>query len=142
MRKIIEDGFLVGGHTKNHCILDNIKDRRQVEYEIKEDKKILEKITKRKVKYFAYPSGKYYNPEIQLQNILKDAGYSGAVTTVPGFNYLTSNNYLLKRDLTDAPMHKWAFRARVYGNYDAVLCFKHLIYGVKQNNIKNRYLRF
>ena len=124
VRSIIEKGFTIGGHTVNHCNLGKLRARNQVQYEISEDKKRLETITGGKVKYFSYPGGDYLNPVIHLPSVLKDAGYIGAVTTVSGFNYVGSNPYLLRRDLTGASLPGRVFRARVYGNYDAVRCIK------------------
>lgn len=127
VRKIVEEGFMVGGHTINHCNLAELRAKNQVQYEISEDKKRLETITGGKVKYFSYPGGNYLNPVIHLPNVLKDAGYIGAVTTVSGFNYVGSSPYLLRRELTRASMPWRVFRARVYGNYDAVQCIKQQI---------------
>ena len=84
----------------------------------------MERISGRKVEYFAYPSGVCYNPEIDLIKVIKEAGYKGAVTTVSGFNSVGSNPYLLHRELTQSSMTERVFRARVYGNYDAVWLLK------------------
>jgi peptidoglycan/xylan/chitin deacetylase (PgdA/CDA1 family) len=124
VRRIVKDGFTVGGHTLNHCNLGKLQDIAQVRYEIAEDKIRLEKVTGVKVEYFAYPSGAYYNPDINLIDLLKESGYKGAVTTVPGFNNAKSNPFLLCRELTGAMMPGRVFRARVYGNYDAVSLIK------------------
>jgi len=131
MRKIVEEGFMVGGHTLNHCNLSELRDRNQTYYEISEDKNRLEAITGEKVKYFAYPGGNYINPVINLSNVLKDTGYTGALTTVSGFNYIGSSPYLLRRELTDAPMPGRVFRARVYGNYDGVRYLRQQILKVR-----------
>lgn len=124
VRRIVEEGFTIGGHTLNHCNLGKLRDSAQARYEIAEDKMRLEKVTGVKIKYFAYPSGVYYNPEINLAEVLKDLGYKGAVTTVPGFNSVRSSPYLLHRELTGASMPGRVFRARVYGNYDVVRFIK------------------
>lgn len=124
LKEIAEKGFTIGGHALNHYNLGKLQDISQVKYEITEDKLRLEKITGVKVEYFAYPSGAYYNPRINLINMLKESGYKGAVTTVPGFNNARSNPFLLCRELTGAMMPGRVFRARVYGNYDAVRLIK------------------
>ena len=120
LRRIVEEGFTVGGHTLNHRNLAQVRDSAQLRYEIVEDKMRLERITGREIEYFAYPSGAYCNPDIDLTEVLRDSGYRGAVTTVSGFNRTGSNPYLLHRELTRASMSPQVFRARVYGNYDAV----------------------
>jgi len=124
LRMIVEEGFAIGGHTLNHCDMVKLKDHDQLRYEIVEDKMRLEMITGRKIDYFAYPSGAYDNPDIDLKEILKESGYRGAVTTVSGFNNDKSNPYMLHRELTRASMPMRVFKARVYGNYDAVRFLK------------------
>jgi peptidoglycan/xylan/chitin deacetylase (PgdA/CDA1 family) len=124
VKQIVEGGFTIGGHTVNHCRLSDCRDRSRLRYEITEDKARLEEITGRPVDYFAYPSGEHRNPILNLSEVLRDAGYKGAVTTVPGFNSAETDRYLLHRDLTDAPMPGAVFRARVFGNYDAVRILK------------------
>jgi len=124
VRRIVEEGFTVGGHTVNHCKLAELRDSRQLRYEIAEDKIRLERMTGRELKHFAYPSGAYQNPEIDIREVLRDSGYRAAVTTVPGFNTAGANPYWLHRELTRASMPGPVFRARVYGNYDAVRFLK------------------
>lgn len=124
VRRIVEEGFTIGGHTLNHSNLAELQNSVQLRYEITEDKLRLEKITGTKIKYFSYPFGAYHNPQIDITKMLRESGYRGAVTTVPGFNSVRSNPYLLHRDITSALMAGPVFRARVYGNYDAVRFLK------------------
>jgi len=127
IRRIIQDGFTVGGHTLNHANLGKSKDTSRVRCEISEDKIRLEGIADRKIQYFSYPFGEYHNKEINLPKVLKETGYRGAVTTTSGFNTLGSDPFLLHREITPASMNSWVFRARVYGNYDAVTLIKQIV---------------
>lgn len=120
MRRIVRDGFAIGGHTLKHLNLGKVRDRAQIRYEIAEDKRILEKATGIKIEYFSYPFGACNNPEINLEEVLQESGYRGAVTNISGLNDLRSNQYFLYREITEASMPGRVFRARVYGNYDAV----------------------
>jgi peptidoglycan/xylan/chitin deacetylase (PgdA/CDA1 family) len=124
VRRLVDEGFTVGGHTLNHCNLTEIRDRSQVKYEIAEDKTRLEEITGAKIEYFAYPFGGYQHREMDLTEVLRESGYRGAVTTVSGFNNASTGPYLLHRELTPALMPGLVFRARAYGNYDAVRSLK------------------
>lgn len=126
MKKIVEDGFTVGGHTLNHCNLAELHNIAKLRFEIAEDKVRLERLTGRNIEYFAYPSGKYLNPKINLTEVLRELGYRGAVSTLSGFNTFETNPYLLHRELTYAAMPSQVFKARVYGNYDAVRFLKQL----------------
>lgn len=132
VKSIVDEGFTIGGHTLNHCNLAKIRNKEQLEYEIIEDKKRLERMAGVKIEYFAYPLGSYSNPDINLVEVLREAGYRGAVTTEPGFNTVMSNQYLLHRELTNASMAERVFRARVYGNFDGVLFLKRWI----ENHLK------
>jgi peptidoglycan/xylan/chitin deacetylase (PgdA/CDA1 family) len=127
VRRLVEEGFTVGGHTLNHCNVAELQDSIQIRYEIAEDKLRLEKMIGRTIDYFAYPFGAYQNPEIDITEILSDSGYKGAVTTISGFNRVSTSPYLLHRELTYASMTGCIFRARVYGNYDAVQFLKQQI---------------
>lgn len=132
VRRIAVEGFTVGGHTLNHCNLATLRDNVQLKYEIAEDKIRLERIIGKKIDYFAYPSGAFQNSNINLSKVLEESGYKGAVTTVSGFNIAGSNSYLLNRELTRASMPGLVFRARVYGNYDAVWFIKKRVLRVLQ----------
>lgn len=127
VRTISNAGYIIGGHTKNHSNLSNMFESEQVEYEIVEDKRILEEIIGRNIDYFSYPGGDYANSKICLTDILKQTGYKGAVTTIPGYNGVGENPYMLRRELTDAAMMLQVFRARIYGNYDAVIFVKQIL---------------
>jgi peptidoglycan/xylan/chitin deacetylase (PgdA/CDA1 family) len=127
VKSMVDDGFDVGGHTLNHINLKNIRGREKIMHEVFEDKKRLEEITGKQIKYFSYPLGVHINPDVDLAEILKDAGYHGAVTTVPGRNVWNASPYFLRRELTDASMPIGVFKARVYGNYDAVVFLKKFI---------------
>jgi peptidoglycan/xylan/chitin deacetylase (PgdA/CDA1 family) len=120
LRKIVEQGFTAGGHTLNHLNLAKMCDRAEVRREIILDKQKIESITRSSIKYFAYPFGEYHNPNTDLASLLKELGYEGAVTLIPGFNRNGVNPYCLCRELTGVPMSSPAFKARVFGAYDGI----------------------
>ena len=127
VRRIVEEGFAIGGHTLNHCHLGKLRDRALAKREIVEDKMRLERITGERLRYFAYPTGSYHNSEIDLIGLLKEAGYRGAVTTISGFNGARSNPYQLHREITGASMTRPVFKARVTGSSDAIRFIKQRI---------------
>ena len=120
LRELAAQGFTIGGHTCNHVNMALEADGALLAREIGEDKERLESLTGRKVGYFAYPFGSCHNRKINLIELLRAAGYKGALTTSAGFNAPGSNPYLLKRELTGMPMPLCVFRARVYGACDGV----------------------
>lgn len=130
VKRIVAEGFSIGGHTLNHRNLGALRDNTQAKCEIAEDKISLEKITGTSIEYFAYPSGAFRNSEIDLTRVLLESGYKGALTTVPGFNTALTDSFLLHRDLTRAMMGGQTFKARVYGNYDAVRFLKKRLFRI------------
>ena len=134
VKTIIEQGFIIGGHTINHCNLAELRSDAQVRHEIIEDKMRLERISGGNIRYFAYPFGAFYNPAIDLYKIVEESGYIGAVTTIPDFNDIRSNLYMLHRDLTSATMNFWTFKAKVYGNYDATRLLNNWLKGFSRGD--------
>lgn len=124
VKKLADEGFHIGGHTINHFNLAELRDKNQLRYEIMEDKLRLERMAGTNVNHFSYPFGAFQNPAIDLTGILREAGYRSAVTTVSGSNRITTNPYLLHREITSASMPEQVFKARTYGNYDAVRSIK------------------
>ena len=124
LRILVDEGFTIGGHTLNHTSLDDIQDPSTVRHEIIEDKCRLEEMIGKKIDYFSYPTGAYMNIQINLADELIAAGYKGAVTIDAGFNFATTNRYLLHRDIIDACMSLPIFKARIFGNIDAVRILK------------------
>ena len=124
LNRIVKEGFTIGGHTSNHCNLAEIVDITQLRYEIGEDKSKLESMTGKKIQYFAYPSGAYKNHKIDPTGVLREFGYKAAVTTLSGYNNVSTSPYLLHRELTSASMPGSVFKARIYGNYDPVRFLK------------------
>jgi peptidoglycan/xylan/chitin deacetylase (PgdA/CDA1 family) len=127
LRKLAEDGFAIGGHTRNHSNLTEIFDINNLRNEIQKDKKELERITGTKVDYFAYPFGLHQNAHIDIARILRESGYLGAVTIVPGFNTVDTNRFLLRRDLVDASLSLPVFKARFLGNKDPVKFIRRIL---------------
>jgi peptidoglycan/xylan/chitin deacetylase (PgdA/CDA1 family) len=124
VRKIAQENFAIGGHTYNHVNLAEIQDRVELKREILLDKQRLESIIGKEIRYFAYPFGVHRNPNTDLIEVLKEAGYRGAVTTISGFNTAGSNSHLLCRELTGVPTPLCVLKARVRGTYDVVKILK------------------
>jgi peptidoglycan/xylan/chitin deacetylase (PgdA/CDA1 family) len=127
LRKLSEEGFSIGGHTCNHVNIAALNDINELHREIQDDKKELEKITGTKVEYFAYPFGFYRNLRMNLVQILRESGYRGALTLVPGLNNADTNSYCLHRDIVSASMPMSVFKARLLGNYDGVMFLRRML---------------
>ncbi len=95
----------IGSHGATHKLLDTLSVDEQ-RYEIEHSKKVLEEITGKEVKYFAYSNGRYTKETVKL---LKSSGYKCAFTVVPrAYNVVSSmKKYELPRlNLTDKTFNK------------------------------------
>jgi len=84
---------VIGAHTVNHPQLTKEYPEAALR-EMRESKRVLEELTGRAVKHFAYPNGDHNDRVVQLA---EEAGYATAVTTVPGWNLPGDHLYRLKR---------------------------------------------
>jgi peptidoglycan/xylan/chitin deacetylase (PgdA/CDA1 family) len=80
VRELAAAGIEMGGHTVNHPDLSKLDANRQA-FELTESQRVLAEQSGRPVRFFAYPSGRYNDRTLALA---KQAGYVGAVTTLPG----------------------------------------------------------
>lgn len=83
----------LGGHTLNHPNLVSISTD-EAKNQIQLCKNDIEKNTGAKVTFFSYPAGKF---DENVASLVKDAGYSGAVTTIYDNVNNISNIYELTR---------------------------------------------
>lgn len=93
VQQAMEHGINIGAHTVNHPQLTHESPDTALQ-EIKRSKRVLEGLTARPVVHFAYPNGDHNDRVVQL---VKEAGYATAVTTLPGWNLPGEDAYRLKR---------------------------------------------
>ena len=94
LKEISQSGLVeIGAHTMNHIYLEGLPKKR-VETEIIESKKYLEKVLGIPIVSFAYPYGAFDNQSIQ---IVKDTGFTNAVTTISGNLVMDINRFFLYR---------------------------------------------
>lgn len=112
-----------GAHTLHHPILSQLTDEAEVLREIQECRVVLEQQLDQPVRSFAYPVGQRQHIGERVVQMVQQAGYDWALTTVDGFNNSQSNPYLLRRVETDVSQHwlilaaeaagLWSFFARL-----------------------------
>lgn len=83
----------VGSHTVHHLQLAHMS-KKEAKLEIEESKIQLEKMIGQPVVSFAYPSGSF---DLQAEKLVSDAGYTSAVSTVPGIIATDQNKFFLYR---------------------------------------------
>ena len=93
INQLSDYGITIGAHTLNHVSLTDIT-LPEARYEIENCKLVLEKQLGTSIEAFAYPYGHYNN---QLEEIVKESGYTIAVTTKQGWATPESDPYAIKR---------------------------------------------
>jgi peptidoglycan/xylan/chitin deacetylase (PgdA/CDA1 family) len=84
VNRLASKGFEIGAHTISHPILREIPDD-QARFEITEGRRQLQELTGQKVEMFAYPNGRPGEDyDLRHVQMVKDAGFIGAVSTIPG----------------------------------------------------------
>lgn len=114
IREMNEQGITIGSHTHTHCDLTQISPKRVIE-EIRKSKKIIEEKIKMPVHFFCYPRGKFNN---KIKKMVKDAGYLGAYSVLPGPNSRRSDLYALKRTEVSGEDTLFDFKKKLSGAYD------------------------
>lgn len=107
----------IGSHTANHLALSDL-DLQNRRFEAVNSKTVLEEHLGTPIKFLAYPYGNF---DETMPEILRQAGYSGACTGLPGLNRYTAvrepssdADYLLKRVNVPRPKYGlWEFRLRL-----------------------------
>jgi len=94
VKRIADDGLVeIGAHTVHHAWLKNLS-AQELTYEVYQCKKTLEKPTGKPVVSFAYPYGAFDVPAIQT---LAAAGFTSAVSTIPGADQYQTHRFFLYR---------------------------------------------
>ncbi len=94
LQDVINSGLVeIGAHTVHHVAL-KAKFLPVVQYEVKQSKKMLEDEFHLKVVSFAYPAGSF---DEQAINVVESAGYTNAVSTIPGIAQNSQNRFFLYR---------------------------------------------
>lgn len=94
LQELAKNPFVeIGAHTMDHVWLKGIT-RQAAEYQISQSRKDLQKITNLPIDSFAYPYGAFDQQAIELA---KNAGFSNAVSTIPGIEHSRDSQYFLFR---------------------------------------------
>lgn len=83
----------IGAHTMNHLWLKGM-DKQKAEYEIAQSRKSLQDMLHLPINSFAYPYGAF---DKQTMELVQSAGFTDAVSTVPGIIQTPHNRYFLYR---------------------------------------------
>jgi peptidoglycan/xylan/chitin deacetylase (PgdA/CDA1 family) len=119
-----------GAHTVHHPILSCLVDPGEVRYEVTESRRVLKQRLGHPVRSFAYPYGGLRDIGGPALQAVHEAGYSWALTTIPGVNTPRTDPYLLRRMHADTTDHWWVLAAEATGIWQSLLSLLLQILGV------------
>jgi peptidoglycan/xylan/chitin deacetylase (PgdA/CDA1 family) len=96
VRAMNAKGIDFGGHTVTHPFLSRLTET-EAAWEVSECKRRIEQEVQRPADYFAYPNGREEDFAISNKEVLRAAGYRGAVTTIWGLNDKSTDPMELRR---------------------------------------------
>lgn len=97
IREMYDNGIDFGSHTCSHSILSMISGD-ELKHEIVDSKREIESKLGVEINSFCYPNGQPEDLNNTVAEIVRDAGYSCAVTTINGFNNAEkTDRFFLKR---------------------------------------------
>jgi peptidoglycan/xylan/chitin deacetylase (PgdA/CDA1 family) len=96
VRLMKANGIDFGGHTVTHPFLSKLTPG-DAAWEVAECKRRVEQEIQSEVDLFAYPNGREEDFASSSKDILREAGYRAAVTTIWGMNYRSTDPMELRR---------------------------------------------
>lgn len=115
LKEMDKNGFDVQSHTADHSTLTELSYDKQYDT-IAKSKERLEKLLNKKVKYIAYPCGKYNNDTVKA---VENAGYKMAVSTDGKWSDKSDGIFTLDRVFISGFHNMNTFKERITNpNYD------------------------
>lgn len=109
-----QHGVILGAHTATHPILSKVA-LDVARQEIFDSKRILETGLGEAVRSFAYPSGRREDFDATTKHLVREAGYTCAVSMMFGVNESRQDPFELRRiPVWDADVHTFAARLSYY----------------------------
>ena len=97
VRELERNGMTIGAHTVRHPILTRVT-QSVAEEEINQSRDVLRELLGHEVKLFAYPNGKPVQDYDRIHvDIVRRAGFAGAVSTAPGVATADSDPFQVPR---------------------------------------------
>ena len=96
VREMAEGGIEIGSHTLDHPVLSRLPVE-EAERQVVESRRRAEDRLHRPVRFFAYPNGKRDDVTPTVKDLVRKAGYTGAVSTIQGRPSPASDPFLVER---------------------------------------------
>jgi len=134
IREMQESGwFSFGAHTMYHPVLAELSDPAEVEYEVRECRKVLQERLGLPVRVFAYPLGRMIDIGEYAVAAVEKAGYDWALTTIWAANTPQSQPLLLARQQYNANWHWLLIAAGMAGLspfFDKIFPYGRIVLGL------------
>jgi peptidoglycan/xylan/chitin deacetylase (PgdA/CDA1 family) len=118
---LIQAGWEVGGHTRRHPRLVELRTDRELDDEVGGCRAGIRDLLGYDAKTFAYPFGQF---NATVRQCVVRHGYEAACTTLGGFNTARTDRFELRRIVIRAGDDLREFRKKVQGAYDWLGYFK------------------
>ncbi len=115
--KKMGDVIEFGAHTVTHPKLCDLTSEKMV-WEVEESKRVVERKTRKKVDFFAYPYGNFND---EIKKTVKEAGFLCAVSCVNGGNDSNTDMYELRRRGVSHENNLTSFKVKISGTMDPLL---------------------
>ena len=115
LRQLADAGVDIQLHSHRHQW--PLDDRQEVEREIVENRKFLQRTVSHPLDHFCYPSGFYAEQQAEW---LSELGVRSATTIKPGLNYVDTPRFILRRLVDGHPVSDIEFEAEVTGFMEIV----------------------
>jgi peptidoglycan/xylan/chitin deacetylase (PgdA/CDA1 family) len=122
--------FEIGSHTVSHRDLGVALPAEVLASEIDEDRDRIQEWTGRAVRWFAYPFGGERHLSSAATEYLRNAGFRGAFTALPGSVNRSTDPFLLPRQSIDVLRSPRLWSARLNGGYEEFFRLKRQISSV------------
>ncbi len=103
VREWLAAGHEIGSHTLTHPYLTQLSTE-AARAEISDSRKKLEDVFGKSIEHFCYPYGDWNQ---KVQELVREAGYQTACTTMPGVNTSADSPFVLKRFTARYPSRKF-----------------------------------
>jgi len=109
LNSLAASGWEIGSHGCRHLELAKVSESQQRD-EISRSKNQLESLLGITPEFYAYPYGSYTHP---VKQILREAGYRGAVSMFSNAASVTADRYCMRRVMPHQGDSAWRFRLKL-----------------------------
>jgi peptidoglycan/xylan/chitin deacetylase (PgdA/CDA1 family) len=119
VRAMAAAGIEFGSHTVHHPVLSTLDGRQRLE-EVVRSKETIERELRQPCRVFSYPNGGVGDFGDTDRRVLRQVGYTGAATQIPGFNDLATDPFAVRRVNIGRGHTRLVFTAQLSGLWQQI----------------------